>query len=496
MQRNTEGLIRQDTQVPEADTSMDQTLSGIAGFGQTIIQQEQHSKILNSVAQAQLNLTQLSQEYRSQNADNPLGGLDDLKEKRAAILQQYGDQISPFFRKQWDMSARELSLKMDTTNEIWAYRQMRLNTIKNLNTSMQTNFQQANIDGQNFGLGQGTMTEALANFAANKKTLQDFGEKNIGDRAGAILENYDKDSMKAFISGVAEKNPQKAAQMLQDPEIQGRFTTEERGDFADQIAKTQKQMDLTKSLQTTQNAQSITDLVNDPSDTYMNKRLKIDKMSLAGQISPEIAGKAIRVLNAQKDVDAVTDSGEMGKIVQNIYDLNSNQSMNNSDYLKGVQGIHEMILEKQAQGLLNPQDVIKMNNELRTMTSKRVSDATRSFGNDMSEATDKFNTLPPEYRGEAMRQLFYATSGKQDSMTDEQFQAMAKQRAAYIADQISMKRHSAAQAVVNSVNSVKGEDVDLLRSKGYTMDDLQETAQKYHMTPQQVIQRLRQAAHQ
>lgn len=495
--RDTEGLLRTQTRVPEVDSGTDQLIGGLAEVGQNVIAADQQAKIANATSQAQLQLSQMTQEYRQNNQDNPLAGMDDLKEQRAQVLQGFGDDISPFFKKQWNDASRELATRQDTSNEVWAYKQMKVNTVKNLNNSMQTNFQQANIDGQNYGAGNGTEVDALASFGATKQKLVDFGAANIGeDKTGDMLKSYDKDYMKSFISGVAEKNPQKAATMLEDPDIKSRFTTEERGEFADQISKTQKQMDLVQSLQITQNTQQVTDIVNDPNDTYMNKRLKIDKLDMAGAISNTAAANARRVLTSQKDVDSVTDSGEMGKIVQQMYDLNANQTSNSSDYLKGVQGIQNTILEKQSQGLLNGQDVIKMNNELRTQTSKRVADATRSFGNDMSDATDQFNALPPEYRGEATRQLFYATSGKQDSMTDAQYQALAKQSATQIVQKINDQRRASANAAVNSVNNLQPGDMDLLRSKGYTLDDLQETAKLHKMTPQQVLQKMRQQGQQ
>lgn len=492
MQRDTESLIRQNTNVPAPDLSMDQAMNSIAEAGKQIIEQDQQAKIVNGLSQAKLSLTQSSQQYRADNIDDPLKGLQDLQEQHNQILQQYGENISPFFKRDWEGKAAELNTAQADSNELWAYKQLRENTAKNLNVSMQTNFQQANIDGQNFATGGGNIADALTSFSQSKQSLVDFGDKHIGsDKTGEILKSYDKDYMKAFVSGVAESNPQKAAALLNDPSVKGHFTTEERGELADQIQKTQKQMDLVKSLQTTQNGSAVMDIVNDKTDTYMNKRLKIDKMDLAGSITNEMASKARMVLNAQKDVDAVTDSGEMGGIVTQMYDLNAQSNMSNGEYLKGVQGIQNIILQKQAEGKLNQQDVIKMNDELRTMTSKRVADATKSFGNDMSDATDQFQALPAEYRGQATRQLFYATAGQRDKMTEDQYIQLSKTRAAYIVDQINVKRAADAQMVVNSVNAMQPQDVDLLRSKGYTLDDLSETAKKYKLTPQQVLQKLR-----
>lgn len=463
-----------------------------AEAGQKIIATDQAAKINENFSSAQLDLAKLSEQYQIDNQDNPFGGMKDLQAKRDEILAGYGENISPFFKKQWQDSTRTLVKTTDTQNEMWAYKQTRLNTVTSINKSIQNNMDQANIDGRNFAAGNSSELDAILNFKPSKDRLVSFGAQHLGvESTTKLLENYNKDYMKSFLTGVAETNPQKAAAMLDSDQMKDRFTTKERDEMVGLIERTTKSSELLKSLKITENVQGVTDLINDPSQTYYQKRLAIDQMDMSGAITPKTAEQSRRLLNSKKDVDSITSSAVMADVVTKIYDINSQQGMNNADYLKGVQGIHDLILQKQTNGELNSLDVQKLNNEMKTLTSKRVSDATKSVGNDMYEATQMFQTLPPEYRGEATRQLFYKTQGQQDQLTPDQYSALTKKSAQQVIDNINADRRKATVKTLQTVNAPAPDDVGFLKTKGYTMDDVKETAKIHNITEAEVIRRLR-----
>jgi hypothetical protein len=172
----------------------------------------------------------------------------------------------------------------------------------------------------------------------------------------------------------------------------------------------------------------------------------------------------------------------MAEIINQVYDLNANSASNASDYLRGVQNVQEKILEKQANGDLTAPDAGKLNKQLVTLTNKRISDATQQVGNEFYDANQKFNTLPPEYRGEATRQLFYASDGK--GYTKEQYDAQAHT----IIDSINQKRRAAALTVVNNAAA---NDARFLQSIKASPADIAETARKYHITEAEVMRQLR-----
>lgn len=463
----------------------------LATIGQNLIAKSQEAKINENISKAQLGIAELNQKYQDNNQGDPFKNLEELKQNRSDLLSSYGEDISPYFKGAWNNSVKKLTAHDDLKTELWAYQQTKKNTADSINQSMANNFAQANQDGQDFGTGKINSLDGILNYEQSKKQLEVYGSKNLGEtHTGKLLDGYEQDYMKSFIAGVAQNNPQKAAMLLDKPEFKDQFTSQERDEFANLIEKTRKGNELIKSLQVTQNSQQVTDIVNDPNQTYFQKRLAIDKMDMSGSISPKMASQARRVLTSAKDVDSITNSDEMGGIITKIYDLNSQQGLNNSDYLKGVQDIHAMIVEKQADGKLTAQDVTKINNEMKTLTSKKISDSTRSVGNEMYDAVDKFKVLPPEWRGEATRQLFYATQGQSEKLDAETYANYTKATAQSVIDSINRQRRASAVKAIQQAAS-PAPDTDFLKSKGYTVDDVNETARKYKTTPEEVIKRLR-----
>lgn len=471
-----------------ADQSGNMALQSAAQFGQDLIKSSQEAKITENFSKAQMDLNATKYAMQNQYADNPFEGVKAFQQAREETLSTYGEDISPFFQGVWKKQTRDFAVHDDAQMQAWAFNQTKQNTTKSIGVAMKNNFQQANNDGQNYGAGKTNDLTAIMNFVPAKQSLQSFGASNLGtDKTEALLQNYDKNYIKSFLSGVAETNPQKAAELLDSEGFKDKFTTEERGSMAELIQTTQKRMDLIDSLKTTQNTADVTGLVNDPQQSYFDKRLKIDQMEMIGGISPKAASNARRVLTSQKNVDSITSTPEMADVVTKMYDLNSQQGIDNAEYLKGVQGLHDLILQKQAQGKINPTDVQKLNNEMKTLTSKRVSDATKAVGNDMYDATQKFNVLPPEYRGEATRQLFYMTNGQQDKLSEDAYKNLTVNAANQVIDKINTQRRQDALKAVQAA----GSDEDFLKAKGYTMQDVTDTAKQYGMSEADVIKRLR-----
>lgn len=207
-----------------ADLSDVATQRQIADAGQQIIAAGQEAKITENFSKAQLELNNLNNQYQIDYEDNPMGGLEKLKEQQKKILDGYGDEISPFFRNQWVKNSIDLGNKNYAQNEAWAFKQTRVNTVKSVNNSIKNNLFQATTDGQNFGNSDETEVGAALNFRISRDKLAAFGDKRIGAATTTeMLESYNEDYMKSFISGVSETNPIKALKMLDDPKIKDSF---------------------------------------------------------------------------------------------------------------------------------------------------------------------------------------------------------------------------------------------------------------------------------
>jgi hypothetical protein len=204
-------------------------------------------------------------------------------------------------------------------------------------------------------------------------------------------------------------------------------------------------------------------------------------MDMEGSVSPKAAASARRVIKSSDDMDTQTDTPVMSEIITQIYDLNQNTSLKSSDYLNGVKSVQDLVLQKQEAGLLSGGDATKLTHQIQTLTQKRVSDATKSVGYKFGSANKKFEVLPPEYRGAATRELFYASFGQ--DLSKQQLDGHATQ----IIDQINKKRRNDALSIISKTTN---DDV-FLSAAGYSRQDVAYTAKARGLTQEQVIEAMR-----
>jgi len=139
-------------------------------------------------------------------------------------------------------------------------------------------------------------------------------------------------------------------------------------------------------------------------------------------------------------------------------------------------------MDRQAKGKINPQDAQKLNGQLRTLSGQKTASATQNVGLGFSDSSKKFEQLPPQYRGKATRELFYETQGQ--DLTPEQIEIKANG----IVDKI---KGGIRNDTVQRLNKLSSPDEDFLKTKGYTMQDVKETSDKYGLSEQEVIQRMK-----
>lgn len=462
-------------------------LGGIAKLGQQYATAAAESKTMLQAGKAQIAFKQLDGEYRQKWADDPSNpeGLKWLQESRQQVIDELGTDVPSLMNRKWVDKTTELATQSDLSNDLWTIQQNRTNTVSNVNTSIKSYLDMANQDGRNFGAGKGDASSVM-NYLTAGEELHSFGNRTLGKAdTDKLLGTFDKDYVKSFVSGVAESSPDQAKALLDDPSIAERFTTEEKGEMIDQIAKVRRQQQTAEDLSVTVNNGALTDIVNDPNTTFYEKRARIDELDMAGSISPTAAAKARRVLSSQEDLDTQTSTPVMADLVNKMYDLNSIADTNSADYLRGVRNIQEEIMEKQANGELKAKDATTLNKQLSGLTSAKLSSATNSAGNEFYEANQLFKQLPPEYRGQATRQLFYAGDGKQ--FTKQQYKTQAQT----IIDEINATRR---QKAVSTVKAISMDDNAFLKANNISEADITETMGIYKLTREQVVAELRRRA--
>ena len=174
-------------------------------------------------------------------------------------------------------------------------------------------------------------------------------------------------------------------------------------------------------------------------------------------------------------------------IHQQVSDMASNAKLKPDDFLLGIQSVQKQVYDEQAAGRLTKDDADDTLKWIDSYTRQKISAATNTAGMEMHNASKMFSDLPPEYRDVAIRNLFYATrdeNGHDQKLTQQQYQA----RAAVIKDQINVQRRQAAQSTLKAVTM---SDDEILKTSGYTMNDVEQTSKETGASPQDVIKQLR-----
>jgi len=202
----------------------------IADLGVKIETQNQEARILDGVAQTELELERLKSSIAIDFQSDPQAGYRKFREERAKIFDARKKNISPYFHPQWRDQERKITQMSDLSITKWQMTQTRQNTLTAVNNRIKANMTQAMIAGQNFGLSDQEGIDALTGYFGQRQDLQGFAEKHIGPETTAeMLRSYDQDYMKMFLSGVSEINPVKALQLLDTEEVRQAF--DEPGEY-------------------------------------------------------------------------------------------------------------------------------------------------------------------------------------------------------------------------------------------------------------------------
>lgn len=227
----------------------------------------------------------------------------------------------------------------------------------------------------------------------------------------------------------------------------------------------------------------IFEIVNDPETDAPNKKLQIDTLELQGAITTQTAAQARRVIASRDAIDTITNTPAMADIITRIYDLNAIQEMDSAGYLTGVHNIREEIMAKQGSRELTASDALKLNNQLKTLTSAKMADATQRVGMEFYESQQKFEILPPEYRGRATRELFYKTNGK-DNLSKEAYDIYAQ-------DIVATINHERRTNTLKRIDIITMPDADFLKTNNITMDQVRQAAKNKNLSEAQVIKYLK-----
>lgn len=299
----------------------------------------------------------------------------------------------------------------------------------------------------------------------------------------------------AKISAEISRNPDQAIALLESEDYKNDLPSDS---FSNLYKSAQKAKE-SNSLNQIKNQNGLLEELEQDNLSYGEKIFQINKMELVGDISQGFASDARRYLESKKNLQSATNSDAMADIITQMYDLNTIADQNEQDYLVGLQNLKRKIMASRVEGLLSREDEEKLNNQLRTLTAAKTADVTSTIGFSFGEANKIIEeSLPPELRGKATRDLFYKVNEeieKRGTVSREEERSIYKDYARNIVDTMNANRRKNALDAVDKIRNpvVEGnqEIETFLQQNGFTMDDVKETAKKYGMTEQQVIDRIR-----
>jgi hypothetical protein len=254
-----------------------------------------------------------------------------------------------------------------------------------------------------------------------------------------------------------EVSPDRAESFMQDMELNKvdfmKRTKTEPDEYEDMLSynKTVRSRFKLAELETqTIGSQQAEEILAEPSLSNAKKKIQINQLLLDGAITKEYTTKAKGVLLSDKAIGASDDADAMADIILRVNDLNARADLDQADYLIGVRNLRDEILDRRTSGQLSEEGSTKLNNQITTLTSAKISGATNIVGYNFDVGSDMFeDQLPPEYRGKAIRELFYQTEGE-DPTEEEQ-----KEKATKIIDSINLQRRNTTIKKVSEITKVE-----------------------------------------
>lgn len=213
--------ITQQRQVTRVAAGQDPNLAEIGRQTFTkVMDATNAAKIQKNISQAQIEIDDLTRQYRLDNEGDPYGNQEAFDRNREAILNRFGNEIPSMYSNAWNAEAQNLTNRSKQANGDWAFKQSQINTVNNVNDTIQTNLSGAVAAGRAFGGSIGSDVGDVMNFQASRQRLTDFGNKHIGEgKTAELMQNYDSDYLKSFMGGLIETNPLKANELLKNEKV-------------------------------------------------------------------------------------------------------------------------------------------------------------------------------------------------------------------------------------------------------------------------------------
>lgn len=350
------------------------------------------------------------------------------------VMNGFSDnQNASIFQKQGEFTAYQNQVKLD---EIFRNKYQDLND-RNIQISYDTNFNNYITTG-NENYKQSFLNDIQTSTNAG------FMSK---EQATSLAQKADKWGM-YHILHIAENNPDGAINALKSGKYN--IKPEDYNDTLKSLNSIKTNKKLLEEYQQRINqdnfeSEALSYVTGNYS--YADKIKYIDEMELNGNISESYASKLRRGIRSENPAknNSISNAQSMSDILQQVYDLNEN-AQDDTEYLQGIKNVRENILNLQQQGLISSKDANSLNKQMDTATRKKIAEATNNWASGLGEARKYIeNTLPPELRAEAVRNVFYATNEQNtDDMDKKQIKELYYNTAVNVVSELQQNNRQKA----------------------------------------------------
>jgi hypothetical protein len=214
---------QQVTNVEAKDTTnvYEKAAGTLMKTGEKIAYQSANAQMTDTLAQTQLKLSELTNQFRIDSSGNPDWKNPDYVSKRNDLFNQMQEQVNPLVKNDFNLKLKELEANNDMSNQAWSVKQNQENTIYSLQNTMKTMNQSAYLAGATAG------ETGNDNYLDLKKNW-DFSINNLAASASSVLgkndtlkslDNAKSDAIREYASGLMYNNPAKAIEFLNREDV-------------------------------------------------------------------------------------------------------------------------------------------------------------------------------------------------------------------------------------------------------------------------------------
>lgn len=401
----------------------------------TLVKKRDDMKMSGMLADANLNVAKFTAQWQKENINDPTNpdAIQKLKDGYEDIFSKGADGLSLTSRPNWNATkARVLSSYMQS-NIKWAAGQSIKNATADVNYGIKSSVKSAydfGASGVDLGLVRGSREEQAQSIRSAMKGM--FADSKIEE----TIDTYNSDFAKSYFTGAIYADPEKIEKMMS-----GEVDKIEGESEKDYLARKKKAESVADGIKNDIGSEEAVDTLKnyiqkrkreirvqtlrlgeehayedvnnlwDENVPFSQKLASIDEKKLQGIYTASTATAMKRVLNSRKSEYASTNGDARIETLQRVSDVVTRYASdwNSERFLKDVRTIMDDVLDLNASGKYSSKEIMALNNQMATLTTKSISRAIKYVSNNAyyGDAIKHFkHTVPSTWQSQALFEFF------------------------------------------------------------------------------------------